>query len=86
MNNPSFKTLFMVLLAVVSSGIAASFYPWPEQVVESEMVGEPLFESYDTTAVRSIEIEKFNTDKNEIEKIPSTIIQEKYLNILREIA
>jgi len=69
MNNPSFKTLFMVLLAVVSSGIAASFYPWPEQVVESEMVGEPLFESYDTTAVRSIEIEKFNTDKNEIEKI-----------------
>ncbi|MGI9495573.1 MAG: DUF4340 domain-containing protein [Mariniblastus sp.] len=69
MNKPSFKTLFMVLLAVVTSGIAASFYPWPERVVESEMVGEPLFESYDTTAVRSIEIEKFNADKNEIEKI-----------------
>lgn len=69
MNNPSFKTLFMVLLAVVTSGVAASFYPWPERVVESEMVGEPLFESYDTTAVRSIEIQEFNADKNEIEKI-----------------
>ncbi|MGB1929932.1 MAG: DUF4340 domain-containing protein [Mariniblastus sp.] len=69
MNKPSIKTLFMVLLAVVSSGVAASFYPWPERVVESEMVGKPLFESYDTTAVRSIEIEKFNADKNEIEKI-----------------
>ena len=65
----------MVLLAVVSSGIAASFYPWPEQVVESEMVGEPLFESYDTTAVRSIEIEKFNTDKNEIENLIDTMIE-----------
>ena len=69
MNNPSIKTLVMVILAVVSSGIAASFYPWPERVVESEMVGKPLFDSYDTTAVRAIEIEKFNADKNEIEKI-----------------
>ena len=69
MNKPTFKTLFMVLLAVVSSGIAASFYPWPEQVIESEMVGNPLFEAYDTTAVRAIEIQEFNTDKNEIEKI-----------------
>jgi len=33
------------------------------------MVGKPLFDSYDTTAVRAIEIEKFNADKNEIEKI-----------------
>jgi len=60
MKSPFVKTLIFALLAVVVSGVAAAFYPWPERVVESEMVGKPLFESYDTSAVFKIRILKFD--------------------------
>lgn len=69
MKLPLVKTLVMALIAMIASAVAASFYPWPEPVVESEIVGKPLFESYDTTAVRSIRITRFNDDLNGLDRM-----------------
>ena len=69
MKSPFVKTICLGLLAALVSSIAASFYPWPERVVESEMIGKPLFESYDTSAVFKIRILKFDRDKEVLEQI-----------------
>ena len=69
MKSPFVKTICFGLLAALVSSIAAAFYPWPERVVESEMVGKPLFESYDTSAVFKIRILKFDRDKDALEQI-----------------
>ncbi len=79
MKSPVLQTLAMALIAVVASGVAASFYPWPEPVVESEVVGKPLFESYDTTAVRSIRITKFNPDRNGLDRMVLRRSGEKWI-------
>jgi hypothetical protein len=69
MNKPLAKTFLMGLIALVTSGIAAFFFPWPEPVVESAAVGKPLFEEYETSAVRSMRIMQYNDDKGEVERI-----------------
>lgn len=79
MKSPFFQTIAMALFAVVASGVAASFYPWPEPVVESEVVGKPLFESYDTTAVRSIRITEFNADRNGLDRMVLRRSGEKWI-------
>ena len=79
MKSPFIKTVVMALFAVLASGVAASFYPWPEPVVESEIVGKPLFESYDTTSVRSIRITKFNDDRNALDRMSLRRSGEKWI-------
>ena len=79
MKSPFIKTVVMALIAVVASGVAASYYPWPEPVVESEIIGKPLFESYDTTAVRSIRITKFNPDRNALDRMKLRRSGEKWI-------
>ncbi len=69
MKSPFVKTIFFALLAAVVSSVAAAFYPWPERVVESEMVGKPLFESYDTASVFKIRILKFDPEKEVLNQI-----------------
>ena len=69
MKSPFVKTICFALLAALVSSVAAAFYPWPERVVESELVGKPLFESYDTSAVFKIRILKFDRDKEVLEQI-----------------
>jgi len=68
MKSPFVKTLMLALLAALVSGVAAAFYPWPERVVESEMVGKPLFESYDISSVFKIRILKFDRDKGVLDQ------------------
>ena len=69
MKSPFVKTICFALLAALVSSIAAAYYPWPERVVESEMVGKPLFEPYDTSAVFKIRILEFDRDKESLEQI-----------------
>jgi hypothetical protein len=69
MKSPIIKTFVMFLVALAASAVAAAFYPWPERVVESEIVGKPLFEAYDTNAVRSIEIMRFDEETDSLEQV-----------------
>lgn len=79
MKSPFIKTLVMAVIAIIASGVAASFYPWPVPIVESEIVGKPLFESYETTAVRSIRITEFNDDRNELDRMVLRRSGEKWI-------
>lgn len=69
MNSPFTKTLFMGALAAITSIVAAYYYPWPQAVVESATVGKPLFESYDSSSVRTMRIMRYNDDKSIIDRI-----------------
>ena len=59
----------MLGVAAVAAYAAASVYPWPEAVVISDAVNKPLFEGFDTRNVRSIRIETYNEDRNEVERL-----------------
>ena len=68
--NHAFRTTFLMLVvAAVAAFAAASVYPWPEAVVISDAVNKPLFEGFDTRNVRSIRIETYNEDRNEVERL-----------------
>lgn len=69
----------MALLAAATMIVAAFFYPWPERVVESDMVGKPLFEDYDASAVRSISITKYDADRNGLDRIDLRRSGEKWI-------
>jgi hypothetical protein len=79
MNSPIFKTALMGLLALVAAGIAAAYFPWPETVIESEMVDKPLFEEYDISKVRSISIVRYDTNRNGLERIQLERLGEKWI-------
>lgn len=79
MKSPFFTTAIMALLAAATMMVAAFFYPWPERVVESDMVGKPLFEEYDASAVRSISIAKFDADRNGVDRIDLRRKGEKWI-------
>jgi len=79
MKSPAFKTLTMAVIALAVSATAAAFYPWPEPVVVSDVVGKPLFESYDTNSVRSIRISKYNDERNELDRMTLRRSGEKWI-------
>lgn len=79
MKSPLIKTALMGLIAAIISGIAATFYPWPEVVVESDLVGKPLFEAFDASSVRSISIIKYDSDRNGLDRIELRRSGEKWL-------
>ena len=79
MSKPINKTAFLGFLALVAASVAAWFYPWPERVVENELVGQSLFEEYDASAVRSISILKYDTDRNELERFELVRNGEKWI-------
>ena len=57
------------MLAAVACLVAGYFYPWPIEVAQSAIVGNPLFESYDSSSVRQIRIMKFNDDRGGLDQI-----------------
>jgi len=59
----------MLAIAAGAALAASSVYPWPEAVVISDAVNKPLFEGFDTRNVRSIRVETFNEDRNEVERL-----------------
>jgi hypothetical protein len=69
MRSPAFTTLLMALTAAATSIVAAWFYPWPEVAARSELVGKPLFESFEAKDVRTITITEFDADRNGVKQI-----------------
>ena len=62
-------TLLMGIMAAVFASAAAWFYPWPKVVNVNAQVNKPLFEDYDTTSVRGIEISAFDEDRTEVDRL-----------------
>jgi hypothetical protein len=79
MKSPTQITLLMGIVAAVVSAVAAFFYPWPEPVVENDMVDKPLFEEFDASSVRSISITKFDTDRNQLDRMDLRRSGERWL-------
>jgi hypothetical protein len=69
MKSPFTQTLLMGLLAAGTSLLAAWFYPWPEMVSRSDLVGKPLFDSFEASEVRSILITEFDPETNDLKQI-----------------
>ena len=68
--NHAFRTTFLMLVVAAVTAYAASrVYPWPEAVVISDAVNKPLFEGFETRNVRSIRVETYNDDRNEVERL-----------------
>ena len=63
-------TLLMLIIALAATATAAYYYPWPEIELTRDLIDTPLFEEFDLDQVRSIEIVKFNDDRNELEEEP----------------
>ncbi len=79
MKSSIFTTAVMGLVALVTAGIAAVYYPWPEAVVENDMVNKPLFEAYDVASVRSISIVNYDDDRNGLQRIKLVRKGEKWV-------
>ncbi len=62
-------TALMGVLAAVAAVAAASVYPWPKLVTKNAQVNKPLFEDYDTSSVRGIEVATYNEDTSKVERL-----------------
>ncbi|MFN5707190.1 MAG: DUF4340 domain-containing protein, partial [Planctomycetota bacterium] len=69
MNRPFTATLLLGLAAAVLAGVAAWFYPWPQEVQQSGKVGQLLFEGFTPSQVRTIEVSRYNSDRQALERI-----------------
>jgi hypothetical protein len=79
MRRPIHSTLLLALLAVATSAVAGYFYPWPEVEKVSDKVNQPVFAGFETSQVRSIEITRFNSDRQILERISVTRKGEKWV-------
>ncbi len=69
MKSAYFTTIVMGIIAALTAAFAAASYPWPEAVTQNAQVSKPLFENYETSAVRGIEIIAYDSDRSDIERI-----------------
>lgn len=69
MKSPFLQTLLMGLFAAGTSLLAAWFYPWPEMVPRSDLVGKPLFDSFEASEVRSILVSEFDPETNDLKQL-----------------
>lgn len=69
MKSANRTTLIMFLLAAVSVVTAMYYFPWPEFATADEEVGKPLFDEYEVKTIRGIEIIKFNSDQDTLDRI-----------------
>ena len=67
MRSATISTLMLAVLALLAMAAATYYYPWPEPQVETTV--EQLFESYQGSQVRGMEIVEFNRDRGALEKI-----------------
>ncbi|MCH2177166.1 MAG: DUF4340 domain-containing protein [Mariniblastus sp.] len=67
MRSATISTLMLAVLALLAMAAATYYYPWPEPQVETTV--EQLFESYQGSQVRGMEIVQFNRDRGSLEKI-----------------
>ena len=69
MKSASFTTIAMGIIAAVAATFAAASYPWPVTVTQDAQVSKPLFEDYETSSVRGIEVVAFDSERSEVERI-----------------
>jgi hypothetical protein len=69
MNRALSATFLLGLLAAASAGIAAWYYPWPVEIQQSGKVGEWLFKEFPASQVRTIEVSRFNNDRQALERV-----------------
>jgi hypothetical protein len=62
-------TALMGIIAAVAAVSAAWVYPWPKVVTKNAQVNKPLFEDYDTSSVRGIEVVTYNEDKSQVDRL-----------------
>ncbi len=62
-------TALMGVMAAVAAVAAAWVYPWPKMVTENAQINKPLFEDYDTSSVRGIEVVAYNEDTSQIDRL-----------------
>ncbi len=62
-------TLIMGVVAAVAAAFAAASYPWPETVTQNAQVGKPLFENYETSSVRGIEVIAYDNQRSDIQRL-----------------
>ena len=62
-------TALMGVMAAVATVAAAWFYPWPKAVTKNAQVNKPLFEDYDTSSVRGIEVATYNEDTSKVDRL-----------------
>ena len=66
---PIVQTSVMAIVAAATSLVAAYFYPWPETVVQSEIVGQPLFEPYQSLKVKTVRLQRYNPETSQLEQL-----------------
>jgi hypothetical protein len=69
MNSPTAQTALFGLIAGVVSLVAAWYYPWPENVAQSDLLGKPLFETFEAKDVRTITVTEYDPDRNGLKQI-----------------
>ena len=62
-------TALMGVMAAIAAVAAASVYPWPKTVTKNAQVNKPLFEDYDTSSVRGIEVATYNEDTSKVDRL-----------------
>ena len=66
---PILKTFVFALIAAGTSLVAAFYYPWPEVVEQSEIVGQPLFKNLTNEKIKKLEILRFNQQSGQLDSI-----------------
>lgn len=69
MKSAYFTTIVMGIIAAITMAVAAFNYPWPETVTQNAQVSKPLFENYETTAVRNIEVTAYDNDRSDVQRL-----------------
>jgi len=69
MKSAYFTTIVMGIVAAITAAFAAASYPWPEAVTQNAQVSKPLFENYETTAVRGIEVIAYDAQRSDIQRM-----------------
>ena len=69
MKSAYFTTVIMGIIAAITAAFAAASYPWPETVTQNAQVSKPLFENYETSSVRGIEVVAYDSDRSDIERL-----------------
>ncbi|MEM9411273.1 MAG: DUF4340 domain-containing protein [Planctomycetota bacterium] len=79
MKSATQTTLLMMVLAAISVGVAMYYYPWPEFAIADDEVGKPLFESYQAKDIRGIDIIRFDSENQNLDRIKLTRRGEKWV-------
>lgn len=67
--SPTVKTLLMSIITAAMAMLAAYFYPWPETIVQSEIVGKPLFKDFASEKAKKLMITRYDQQSGQLKSI-----------------